>query len=90
VQHHITPQIARAQGFSLGADRGAAFTTKAPYPEDKGNGTPTQETLDLMKNQTDEVGCCNKSDQIQICFKLITTCTSSCASTESAAGIANG
>jgi hypothetical protein len=33
VQHPITPQIGRAQGFSLGPDGGVAFTTEAPYPE---------------------------------------------------------
>jgi hypothetical protein len=53
VQHPISPQISRAQGFSLGPDGGAAITTVAPYPED--DGTPAQETMDLLKKQTDEV-----------------------------------
>ncbi|WIA15446.1 hypothetical protein OEZ85_002092 [Tetradesmus obliquus] len=53
IQHHITPQIRHAKGFSLGPDGGAGYTVASMYPEE--GGSPSQATLNLMRNQTDEV-----------------------------------
>jgi hypothetical protein len=73
VQHPIAPQIARAQGFSLGPDGGAAITTEAPYPEE--NGTTAQETMDLLKKQTDEVRVCVRAC-VRVCVRA---CTGQCS-----------
>lgn len=50
---HITPQIGRAQGFAVGPDNVNRFESPAPYPAED---TPSQATLQMMKQQTDQVG----------------------------------
>lgn len=60
IQHHITPQIRHAKGFSLGPDGGAGYTVASMYPEE--GGSPSQATLNLMRNQTDEVRAAQGTD----------------------------